>query len=197
MVGGTRSSAGHLPFADGAAGAGGAGGEGRLVPMPGVEVQATPWRRCCYHRYLHAAPLPLGVGVRRAAGAADYHRDFLLRPLRAGFVAVVLVAAGAVATYRCCGGNRVWLPLVPLLAGGIVSYTNGAVYMYFAEERARQRLRRSWQQRGVGRGAKVILTTRAQRWRAAHRRDGDASSTCGASPRMCHTLGGPSRWSSG
>jgi adenylate cyclase len=166
----------------------GRGTTARLVPMPGVEVQANVLATLLQHRYLHPAPIPVLWAAVAFLSLLITGTTLRLRPLRAGFVAVLLVALTVVATYLLMWQHRYWLPLVPLLMGGIVAYTNGTVYMYLTEERARLRMRRAWQQRVSAEVLQVILNNPVQKVQGRHINATVMFSDLRGFTTMCHTF---------
>ena len=131
----------------------------RLVQMPGVEVQANALVTLLEGSTIRPTPLPvlwLVTGLLALlVAAATVH----LRPVRAGLLTLVLLAVTVLATFLLMWQARLWVPLVPLLLGGMLAYMAGTVYMYLTEERARLRLRRAWQQRVSAEVLHVILNS--------------------------------------
>jgi len=131
--------------------------ETRLVQMPGVEVQANALLTLLDGSEIRPAPPGLMWLATGLLALLVTSGTLFLRPLRAGLLTAGLLVAAVLATFLLMWQSRLWLPLVPLLLGGLVAYLEGTVYMYLTEERARLRLRRAWQQRVSAEVLQVIL----------------------------------------
>ncbi|MBU0608017.1 MAG: adenylate/guanylate cyclase domain-containing protein, partial [Armatimonadetes bacterium] len=132
-------------------------GDAQLVQMPGVEVQANALLMLLQGSTIRPAAMVVVWGVTALLALLVAAGTVFLRPLRAGLLTLVVLVTAVVGTFLLMWQMRLWLPLVPLLLGGLLAYLEGTVYMYLTEERARLRLRRAWQQRVSAEVLQVIL----------------------------------------
>ncbi|MEN6404764.1 MAG: adenylate/guanylate cyclase domain-containing protein [Armatimonadia bacterium] len=129
----------------------------RLAPMPGVEVQANMLATLLSREYLRpVSPRAINAAIFLVALLIVF-ATLVWRPLRGALVTVVLLAGSAAFATWLLWQHRLWLPITPLLLVGALSYVEGTAYMFFAEERARLRMRRAWQQRVSAEVLHVIL----------------------------------------